>query len=638
MNIAGRPANTNRTAHLDKMVHKTSKTLDMLSLANHTGVPFLFVGSKPANVIKTKKTTTNVKVPSFSGDVSTELIEQYGSPNSRESGDNTFPQIKCTRGAGEKAHNSREKCTSLSLERVESQGKTIFTEGLSSISRRDEPLLVFHRRDIHGANMPDTVKVARERSKVVFGVRNCVIQRSVPNKGRSVGHKKSDVVVTVDKATDGDATERDKSISTTESDPSRQSPIAQIIKQMEHKYGVSPSLSPHPLTPIIVPICANTCMSNHNTPKNTPRPTPKRTLKELVKKGPVNVVSLFPDFKGKEFRSPRLHVPQADEIYIKREAFRQHEHEKRLNLMQIPADVNITEERIALRVSMYEAKKGKQNNLFKRCLLESSMAHVPFIKGIPGDGILSTDRDFSYAKKTDGSFHVRGVVGTSVVPRSGIWIPESLCEEDTLFLNPPPTAEDAYDADLSFNNMLDPLHMSPVEEDAKSANLGVFGLPHKSGDLSTFERRELETRDSSHSGKSSNLLLVPAVDTKTERRPSVDLSSFGDNEDGVRVADVAIARTISTQTSPHRNAGSEVKASIQTLELSLPCFSDSLFINTSDKSSSPEVIKNAKRFEPVFDAPELDYVKDYASGSKSQQLFHNKAIRFTSPFEIEERQ
>ncbi|XP_041354467.1 uncharacterized protein LOC121372243 [Gigantopelta aegis] len=638
MYIAGRPAKRNIPPRLSKMVQKKSQSVSVVPLSSHADVPLLFVGNKPASVIHSKK-ATHVKVPSFSGDVSVELIQQYGRGSSRESGDhaNTFPQIKGARGPGDRLHQSREKCTSLSLERVELQGKTIFTEGLSSISRRNEPLLVFHRKDIHGANMPETVKVARERSKVVFGVRNYEIHRNIQNKARSVAPLQTDTGLTVDKMTADDLSFRNTSTTNSESNlPPRESPISKAIKRMEQKYGVSPSVSPYPLALAMAPICEDNYMQNQNTPKHTPR----RTQKETVKKGSVKVVSLSPDFRGKERRSPRLHVSLTDERYNQREAFRQHRHENRLNPMKIPPDIDITEERLALKVSMHEDKKAKQNKLLKRYIYQSTLSRAPGAKGYTGDGTSTTDLDVLSTKKTDGSFHVRGVVGTSVA-RGAIWIPGSVSEDDTFIMNPPPTAETTYQADLG-SNTREPTLMSPVDEDAKEESPSLGVLPHKSGDSSprkkgtpTSEGRRVETRESIHSGKSSNFLLVPTTDTKTESRPSVG-SSTSDDEGGIKETGVGTSRTISTQTSAHRDAGSEVKASVQTLELSLPNYSDLPSINVSGEGSSPDPVKNVKKFEPVFDAPDLDYVRDYATGRKSQQLVHNKAIRFTSPFEVEE--
>ncbi|KAK6187742.1 hypothetical protein SNE40_005699 [Patella caerulea] len=52
--------------------------------------------------------------------------------------------------------------------------QTKFTEGLSSLSRSDEPLYSIQRKDVLAANLPNTIKLSQERNKSYFTI-NCNI-------------------------------------------------------------------------------------------------------------------------------------------------------------------------------------------------------------------------------------------------------------------------------------------------------------------------------------------------------------------------------------------------------------------------------------------------------------------------------
>ncbi|XP_071113576.1 uncharacterized protein [Haliotis cracherodii] len=468
------------------------------------------------------QTTARVNIARLSQNEALSLLHQYNSIVLDDAtGPQTLPQIKIAmRTGGPRTVPVRERITTKSLERVDRPGAMYFTEGLSSISEFKEPPLAMRRRDILGANMPDTVRIARERSHVTIGV-NCYRarrQRLGSRAPRNIGVKSMVLEpgsVTASQITAPLALPQkvDMADAWEERSVRSESRIARMLKKIEERYGKDVVEHALPSTPSVQSVDFYTSSTAVTTPVRTPRRTPVKEKKNTKKS--LSVVSLgqsLSDLPRKPRPSVNIPKQSKDINYNQIERYKQHVTEKKPSRFEMRYNV-IKEHKPGLhfpygaeKKSFFGPVKPKANTRKKRQIVVS----LTDMTGTPDQDEGGSDEDANKPepkKSQNGTFHVEGVKGVGTGQR--LWSPSSVSTSASV-ANPPPSVEVGL-YDLEFPHIKDPAAMFTLDEEevGESSRLQAPAGEHLS--------------DGNASTVSSSLLSVPPLGEGNERRPQEEL-------------------------------------------------------------------------------------------------------------------
>jgi hypothetical protein len=140
------------------------------------------------NATVTSTATAQVKVDYLPRGAALDILHQYNAIVSRNHSLRTrsLPPIQISiRPTGAKDSTKRvtrrHRTGSLNFDLLSRQKQSneqlVFTEGISSISKKQDPSFSMRTKHIHKSNLPDTVRLARENSRIAFGLTNMKLSK-----------------------------------------------------------------------------------------------------------------------------------------------------------------------------------------------------------------------------------------------------------------------------------------------------------------------------------------------------------------------------------------------------------------------------------------------------------------------------
>ncbi|XP_046546408.1 uncharacterized protein LOC124256462 [Haliotis rubra] len=593
-------------------------------------------------------TTARVNIARLSQNEALSLLQQYNSIVVDDpTGPQTLPHIKIAmRSGGARAVPVRERITTKSLERVDRPGAMYFTEGLSSISKFKEPLLAMHRRDILGANMPDTVRLARERSHVTIGVNSYRPrrQRHGPRGPRNMGVKS--MVLEPGSVTASQITaplvlpqNADMTNAWEERSVGNESRIARMLKRIEERYGKDVVDHALPSTPSVQSVEFYTSSPTVTTPVRTPRRTPVKEAKPTQTS--LKVVSIGQSLSDLHPK-PRLpvNIPKQSKNtnYDQIERYKQHVTDKKQSRFEIRYKA-MKEHKPGLHFPYGSEKKSFFGQVKPKASIKKKRQIVVSLTDITGtpdqdEAVSDEERKKPEPKKSQkGTFNVEGVKGVGKDQR--LWSPSSVSTAASV-VNPPPSVEAGL-YDLELPHTRDPAAMFTVEEEG-------------GGETSRLQAPAEHLSDGNDSTVSSSLLSVPFVAAGKERRPQEDLM-WGErpprrdnpvDEDVLSTSrqvqpssEVKVTNIELYPGSEHRSRptisvsdSDEVEADIQKQKESGP------ELHSKEVESNIKVLTN--EHIKLSDEHDHDTRSESRSKDKSPAVsVHNQSITFISPLETQ---